>query len=165
MKRYLPHLVIFSGVLLVVAAFGWEYFQHPKSLPLPFQLSEVRLYHRSGGAEAIAEFADLHQKQFLLISGAVGHYGREGEATLRVAGAPFAWMARQMVSSMRNKIAEGTSPFRALGEQTHKFHEIHELEGLGQKHFYFQAGNLIVWLAVEPDLAEEALAQTLEVYR
>ena len=151
--------------MLVMAAFGWEYFQHPKALPLPSQLGEIRLYHRNEGAEAIAEFTALHQKQFLLLSGAVGHYGRDGEATLWVAGTPFAWMARQMVSRMHNKIAEGDSPFRALGEQTHNFHEIHELDGLGQKHFYFQAGHLIVWLAVEPDLAEEALAQTLEAYR
>lgn len=165
MKKYLPHLVIFSGALLVVAAFGMEYFQHPKALPLPYWLGEVRLHHKQEGAEAIKEFTALHQKQFPLTSGAVGYYGREGEATIWVAGAPFAWIARQMVNSMHAKIAEGHSPFRSLGEQTHKFHEIHELEGLGQKHFYFQAGHLIVWLAVEPDLAEEALAQTLEVFR
>jgi hypothetical protein len=164
-KRYLPHLVIFSGTMLVLAAFGITYFQHPGSLPLPYALAEVRLYHSSKGAEAIAEFTSLHQKQFPLTSGAVGYYGRKDEATLWVAGAPFAWMTGQMVNTMHAKIAAGNSPFRAIGEKSHKNHEIHELEGLGQQHFYFQAGHLIVWLAVEPELAEEALAQTMEFYR
>ena len=149
----------------MLAAYGMTYFQHPGSLPLPSALAEVRLSHSSKGAEAIAEFTALQQKQFPLISGAVGHYGREGEVTIWVAGAPFAWMARQMINKMHAKIAEGNSPFRAIGEQTHKNHHIHELEGLGQQHFYFQAGHLIVWLAVEPELGEEALAQTMEVYR
>ncbi|HLF89777.1 MAG TPA: hypothetical protein VI451_12570 [Anaerolineales bacterium] len=165
MKRYLPKLIILSGALLVLVAFGVTYFQHPGSLPLPYALAEVRLHHKSERAEAVAEFTSLHQQWFPLTSGAVGYYGREGEATLWVAGAPFAWMAGQIISDMHIKIAAGNSPFRAIGEQAHKNHTIHKLEGLGQQHFYFQAGHLIVWLAVEPDLAEEALAQILEVYR
>ena len=38
------------------------------------------------------------------------------------------------------------------------------LDGMGQKHFYFQSKNLIIWLAAEPSIADEALKQILEDY-
>lgn len=41
---------------------------------------------------------------------------------------------------------------------------VYVLEGMGQKHYYSQAKNLVIWLAVEPGLADQALQQTLEVY-
>jgi hypothetical protein len=34
----------------------------------------------------------------------------------------------------------------------------------GQKHFYFQSRKLIVWFAVDPERAEEALNQILKFY-
>lgn len=41
---------------------------------------------------------------------------------------------------------------------------MYALEGMGQKHYYFQAENLVIWLAVDPAFGDEALQQILEVY-
>ena len=65
---------------------------------------------------------------------------------------------------MRDRIAEGNSPFTAtkdlkIGERT-----IYTLEGLGQKHFYFQSENLIVWTAADASYYETVLQQVLDFY-
>ena len=67
---------------------------------------------------------------------------------------------------MRDKIARtsGSSPFSPVGERKDGSRTIYELDGMGQKHFYFQSGKLIVWLAVDLESAEEVLAQVLKFY-
>ena len=69
-----------------------------------------------------------------------------------------------MVEAMRERIAEGNSPFTPLSQTTDKNRTVYVLEGMGQKHFYFQSKNLVVWVAVEPALAEAVIQQILEAY-
>ena len=65
---------------------------------------------------------------------------------------------------MRDKIIEGNAPFIPLGERQVGGRTVYELEGLGQKHFYFQSCDLVIWLAADANLAEGALTQSLEFY-
>jgi hypothetical protein len=65
---------------------------------------------------------------------------------------------------MKDKIAEGNSPFTPTGERPDGSRVIYELGGMGQKHFYFQSGDLLIWLAADVDLAEQALGQVLVFY-
>jgi hypothetical protein len=115
------------------------------------------------GPQAEADFSNLHGKQFPLTSGAVGIYGNR-QATLWVAGAPLNLMAARMVIAMRDKIAEGNSPFTPNGEYQDNQRTIYILEGLGQKHFYFQSQNLVIWLAADADIADAALQKLEETY-
>ena len=80
------------------------------------------------------------------------------------AGAPLNFMASRMVEAMQEKIAQGNSPFTPIEQFTQGKRTIYFLEGIGQKHYYFQSKNLVIWLAVDPNLADEALQQILEVY-
>ena len=41
---------------------------------------------------------------------------------------------------------------------------IFELDGLGQRHYYFRSGLLVIWIAVNNDLAEDALSELLMFY-
>jgi hypothetical protein len=41
---------------------------------------------------------------------------------------------------------------------------IYVLDGMGQRHFYYQSDRLVIWLAADPEMAEQALDQVLEVY-
>jgi hypothetical protein len=41
---------------------------------------------------------------------------------------------------------------------------VYELDGMGQRHFYFRSDQLIIWLAVDVRLAEDALRQVLILY-
>ena len=167
-KRKLPLILIIIGLsfMLTSAAYAWfaGAVNHPGEAPLPEQLAGNRMVSSIEGEAAIAEMENLHGKEFPLVSGAIGRYGAEGQGTLWVSGAPFKLMATRMVSSMRDKIAQGRSPFTPIGEQKNGKRTIYELEGLGQSHFYFQSGSLLIWLAVDANQAEQALAEVLEFY-
>ncbi|HEY4723022.1 MAG TPA: hypothetical protein VII92_14310, partial [Anaerolineae bacterium] len=88
----------------------------------------------------------------------------QAKATLWVSKFASRAVAQQIVDAMRSKIAEGRSPFESTGTQQVGSRLIYELDGLGQKHFYFQSNDLVIWLAVDPAMASRALTQTLEVY-
>ena len=115
------------------------------------------------GPQAVTDFSNLHGDQFPLTSGAVGFYGNN-RATIWVAGAPLSLMAARLVTAMRDKIAEGNSPFTTSGEYQDNKRTIYALEGMGQKHFYFQSHNLVIWLAADADIADAALQQLKEIY-
>src|SRR5574341_1413870 len=87
MKRKFPILLIVLGALLII---------------------DTRT-----GAEATSEFENLHGKQFPLTSGAIGIYDNQ-QITLWAAATASDSIASQMVESMREKIAEGNSPFTPL---------------------------------------------------
>jgi hypothetical protein len=158
------------GLLFLIGTAGFWSFnqrvQNPAPVPLPERIADLPLKQSLLGEEAIDEVSRLHGDDFALSSGAVGMYGTDHSITLWVAGAPYQTMADWMLVAMREKIAKpsGNSPFSPVGERQDRSRTIYELDGMDQKHFYFQSGKLIVWLAADPERAEEALTQTLEFY-
>lgn len=148
-------------------AFGWLSYEqkvaNPSPEAIPNNLAALPLMDQMTGRQAAFDFSQLHGRQIPLTSGAVGMYG-DHQATLWVAGAPLKGMAARMVNTMRDKIAEGRSPFTPVAEISDNRRTIYALEGMGQKHYYFQSENLVIWLAVETDLAEVALQQLKEYY-
>lgn len=168
MKR-LPALgLILVGLLLASLGVGYALFSqavdNPTAAPLPEEIAGLPLGMRSTGWKAVGELTRLHGKGFSLSSGAVGMYGDQHRVKVWVAGAPIQPLASRMLVAMKDKIAEGKSPFTPTGERPDGSRVIYELDGLGQKHFYFQSGDLLIWLAADAYLAEEALAQSLEFY-
>ncbi len=167
MKRFLPVGLIVVGILLIVGALARFYFgsliSQPAEVSLPDSIAGLRITNYTTGAQAVAEFENLHGKQFPVTSGSIGVYGNN-EITLWVAGAPSGAIALELTNAMREKIASGNSPFTPLEQLNQGNRTIHVLEGMGQKHYYFQSQNLVIWLAVDPVLAGQALQQILEVY-
>ena len=158
---------MFLGTLFIVAALIWASFEkaigNPASLTLPEQLAGLPLSSQMTGPQAVTDFSNLHGERFPLTSGAVGFYGNN-RATIWVAGAPLSLMAARLVTAMRDKIAEGNSPFTTSGEYQDNKRTIYALEGMGQKHFYFQSHNLVIWLAADADIADAAIQQLKEIY-
>ncbi|SRR6266498_1518108 len=167
MKRIFPFVLITLGILLSFGALGQLYRDSRQNsaptIDLPGQLAGLRITDSKFGADAIAEFTNLHGKEFPVNSGAIGIYGNR-EITLWVAGAPSESIALEMTNAMQAKIAEGNSPFKVLGEINNHNRKVYILEGMGQKHYYFQSRKLVIWLAGDPAFADEALQQILEVY-
>ena len=167
LKRLFPFVLIALGLLLSVAAVGQLYFNHRASSvdtpTLPKALAGLSLTQTQIGSEAIAEVADLHGKDFPVVSGAIGIYG-DRQITLWVAEAQSESTAIEMTNAMQSKIAQGNSPFTPINEIDKRSHKIYALEGMGQMHYYFQSENLVIWLAADPNFADEALQQILEVY-
>lgn len=168
MKRLPALVLIFIGLVLATLGVGYalvsQAVENPGPVPLPGEIAGLPLGMRSTGRQATGELSRLHGKGFPLSSGAVGVYGEQHEVKLWVAGAPIQPLASRMLSAMREKIAEANSPFTPAGERRDGGRVIYELNGMGQKHFYFQSGDLLIWLATDAELAEKALALTLEFY-
>ena len=167
MKRIFPLGLILLGSLLIISAVAWAYLDVRVSKaatgPLPESIAGLQLVKSTSGAEAIAEFTDLHGKEFPVNTGAIGVYGNN-QITLWVAGAPSEAIAVEMTNAMDAKIAEGNSPFTLLNKIRDRNRKIYALDGMGQKHYYFQSQNMVIWLAADPAISNEALQQILEVY-
>jgi hypothetical protein len=156
-----------GGVLILTAAASLLYtnkLQNPEAVELPGDLAGYPLRAALYGEQAIEDVSRLHGKRFPLSSGAVGMYGEFGEINLWATGSIIEYFASRMLDDMEQTIAQGDSPFLPIGEFNQAGRRIYELDGMGQKHFYFQAGNLVVWLAADPALADDVLQETLEFY-
>lgn len=168
MKRAFAFGLIGLGFLLLLSGVGYAIFNqsitHPGSARLPQQVAGLPLSHERQGLQAVEEINRLHGKQFPLTSAAIGHYGSYGEVTLWVSGVAINLMASRILNSMRDRIAEGNSPFIPLEERTLGGRAVYVLDGMGQRHFYFRSERSIIWLAADPALAEQAIDHTLEVY-
>lgn len=168
MKRLPALVLILVGLLLASLGVGYallsQAVDNPTSVPLPGEIASLALGMRSTGLQAVGELTRLHGKGFPLSSGAVGMYGDQHQVKLWVAGAPMRPLASRMLVAMKDKIAEGNSPFTPTGERPDGGRVIYELEGMGQKHFYFQSGELLIWLAADEQIAEQAISQVLELY-
>ncbi len=168
MKKLLPFLVVLTGLALILAGGGILYFNQmvvsPRVVPLPPSLAALPLTGVSEGRQALEEFKRLHRQEFPLVGGAVGTYGVNQEAKIWVAESPLGLLARKMVVDMEAKIAQGNSPFIPSGEFEERGRVVYQVDGMGQRHFYFQADKLIVWLAADLSIAEQAIQEILEFY-
>jgi len=167
MKRGFSIGLVVLGTLLTVGAFSWLYFGNASvnsaTIYLPDQLATLPRTDYRTGTQALAEFENLHGKQFPLTSGAIGIYGNQ-QITIWAAATASDSIASQMVDAMQDRIAEGNSPFTPLTEANNNNRPVYVLEGMGQKHFYFQSKNLVVWVAVDPALADTVIQEVLEAY-
>jgi hypothetical protein len=125
---------------------------------VPAKLGALSLTQTTMGADALAEFAQLHGRGFDLVSGYRANYSGEGkQATLWVGQAKDALAAEAMVGEMATKIGAGNAMFTNLqplviGERT-----LFSVDGQGQEHFFYASNDKIVWIAVDPSQALDAL--------
>ena len=165
-RRRTAMVLIGIGMLVLMGSIAYLLAgAQTNTLPLPQTLAELALTNATYGPEAVTEINRLHGKTFPLTAGAMGAYSDgQANATLWVSKFASRAVAQQIIDAMRSKIAEGRSPFEPTSTQQVGAYLIYELDGLGQKHFYFQSNDLVIWLAVDPAIASRALAQSLEVY-
>ena len=169
MSKRWPALVrIGLGIIFILSGLGYAFYQQRLNqvypAPLPGELAGLPITGQVSGPPALVELSWMHGQGFQLNKGAVGSYGEPGEITLYVAGTPLNFMAGRMLIAMRDKIARTDTPFTPVAEREVDQRKVYELVGMGQKHFYFRAGDLVIWLAVDESQAEMALQQVLEFY-
>jgi len=167
MKRIFPLAMICVGILLSLGALATLYLGNPRALSkttnLPREIAGYSLSDSKSGEAATADFTNMHGQEFPVTSGEIGYYGN-GKMTLWVAGTSSASTAANMVSAMREKIAQNNSPFRPTNEIQNGNRKVYVLDGMGLKHYYFQSQTLVIWIAAEPDVADTAIQQILEVF-
>jgi len=167
MKGADPLVVVGMGMVLLSATGGWlvvdAAVRNPAGVPLPTEIGGLALSSQVTGTDAVKEFDMMHDQHFPLTSGSAGVY-RDKRAAVWIGGMPFQFLAAKLVDAMHDKIAKGNSPFTPVREFQDRGRVVYELEGMGQEHYYFQSKNLVIWLAVEPAVADSALTQILEAY-
>ena len=167
-KNITARLLIASGIVVVLVALVYGVYQQRVSqiepAPLPGEIAGLSLGARVLGVPALDELSWMHGQDFQLNQAAVGNYGPGNEITIYVAGTPLGFMAGRLVTDMRDKIASSDTPFTPLAERQYGSRRVYELEGMGQKHFYFRSGNLVIWLAGNEQEAERGMQHALEFY-
>ena len=167
-QRLIAGLVIVAGVILLTGSLIFSYLNrsiaNTEVTKLPKSIAGFSLNSASYGPEAVAEITRMHGKEFPIDSGAMGMYGDTNQISLWIAGFATRSVAAQIVSAMEEKIALGNSPFSPIDQKQGEGRSIYFLDGLGQRHIYFQASNQVVWLAADPSVADKAIQQILEVY-
>ena len=166
--NWMPLTLIVIGFILVVGAVALPLLFKPEpgstSAPIPAQVAGLSLVSEATGSAAMREFSQLHGKSFPVTSGAKANYGTGNQVIIWAAGTASVSDTRKLLEEMRDKIALGRSPFQPAGIQPLANREVYALDGMGQKHYYFQSGKYLVWIAANPDVADEALQQTLKFY-
>jgi len=167
-RRLGPLVLMILGMLILLGAFfSYRYSEaisEPAAALIPDSLAALPLTSSQYGAEAVAEVSQLHGKSFPLTSGGMGIYGAQGQITLWVTGAPASFLARRLLEEMRDKIAEGNTPFVPIGQSSLLGRTIYQLAGMGKRHYTFQSRALVIWLAADPSVADQALREALDFY-
>ncbi|MEK7809854.1 MAG: hypothetical protein AAB571_12330 [Chloroflexota bacterium] len=162
-----PKLIIVVGALLFLASAGyWAYTEvlpRPKPISVPEAVAGVQVTQKISGADAVTEVTLVHGKEFPMTSGVIAIYG-DSAATVWVSSSAQNTIAAQMVQAMTNKIAEGRSPFTSPQARQLNGRRVYELSGMGQQHFYFQSGKLVIWLTADKAIAEKALGEITAFY-
>lgn len=167
-----PRLLILAGIVLLVGTVAWfdilTPLRDPKPLPIPAQLAGLPLTRHAFGRQAADEIARLHDGStgsprssgFPLTGATVAEYGG-GTITVWASETWGRWGAQYMTRSMTRAIDRETTPFTPTGQRVVDGHRVYTLTGMGMSHFYFQAGDQVIWLAASSDRADVALRDLL----
>lgn len=137
---------------------------------IPPALAGLPQAHAVRGEEALREIGRLHGKSIASRDGFVAHYERDGAvAMLYVSRAylgPIAgWQLSRMVEGIRRGSANAEGQFFHLKAREQDGLTLYSALGLGQVHYFYRSGAVIVWLAADPRVAREALADTIRLVR
>lgn len=110
----------------------------------------------------MSKIASMHGKGFALTAAAVAQYGG---ATVWVARSRDEQGAADMTTAMEKRIAVANSPFTPNGSRQIENRLVHVLSGMGQAHFYWQAGDKVIWLAAPEAEAEQDVAELVQAVK
>lgn len=131
--------------------------------PVPDRLAGLELVDEVSGTQAVAQVEQLHGKALGsgLDAAWVARYGQQGEATLWVSRSILEADAVEMLERMTVLIEDGGTPFTGLVDIGEASAPVYQLEGMGQRHYYFRSATDLYWLAAPMSLAEAALEELL----
>jgi hypothetical protein len=130
---------------------------------LPQSIGPLALVKLQSGEEARKEIDRLHGKQLGYREGYIGTYADgDGKAKLWVSE----YGSLEEAAKATAKMVQGMKG----GEQKNFWHfqeipiegvPVYFVVGMGQAHYFFQKGVKVIWLAVDPPLAKQAIRDLL----
>ncbi len=161
-----------SLAITILTMFGVAYFfsvaagVKSEQFTFPAQMASLKLRHFSQGEGAIAEISKLHGKEIEMKNGYTAHYESDrAKAMLYISEFDSEDQARQQIDLMRKKIEKGSKGFGHFRELEVEERTIYSVLGFGQIHYFYLDSNRVIWLAVDPPVAESVLRAALKVIK
>ncbi len=140
-------------LLLATSSFGSDV--------LPQVIGSLRLEQTQSGEEARREIDRLHGKEIDFRRGYIGTYGN-GRATLWISEYDSEGEATEGIAKMAQRIqASKKGNFWHFREMSIQGMRVYFVVGMGQAHYFFQKGERVIWLAVDPSLAKVAIRDAI----
>jgi hypothetical protein len=119
----------------------------------------MRLEKVQSGKEARREIDRLHGKQISFLRGYIGTYVAEnGSGQLWVSEHSSEREASEAIEKMAYGMKQGKQQqFWHFRKMMIEQRSVYLAVGMGQAHYFFQKGAEVIWLAVDPSLAKEAI--------
>lgn len=146
----IPFVLLF--LLLLIACSSTD-------IPLPQSIGSMRLEKVQSGEEARREIDRLHGKQLSFLRGYIGTYVAEnGSGQLWVSEHSSEREATEVIEKMAHGMKQGKQQqFWHFRKMMIEQRPVYLAVGMGQAHYFFQKGAKVIWLAVDPSLAKEAI--------
>jgi hypothetical protein len=152
-----PRIAIFALLVLSLTPFySW-------GNSLPQSIGPLALVKLQSGEEARKEIDRLHGKPLGYREGYIGTYADgDGKAKLWVSE----YSSLEEAAKATAKMVQGMKG----GKQKNFWHfqeipiegvPVYFVVGMGQAHYFFQKGVKVIWLAVDPPLAKQAIRDLL----
>jgi len=134
--------------------------------PLPQKLADMKLTQSIQGADAISQISQLHRMNMELQDGIVAQYeGSEAKATLWIGVVNTPKQAEQLINKMTESIQQGNNKtFGHFQQLKVKGITVYSVLGMGQIHYYYWHGNSTVWVAVDQNIAQQALNEIIDFW-
>jgi hypothetical protein len=131
-------------------------------LDLPESIAGMALVQAIEGDEAAAIIDRLHHGNVATQANAIGEYQGGGRsATYYVSLYDDSGQAAQAMEDMAAVMSGGGHGFSHLMKRTAGEREFYMALGQGQAHYFFAREAMLVWLAVDMDVAERAVKEVL----
>jgi hypothetical protein len=118
----------------------------------------MRLEKVQAGEEARREIDRLHGKKISFLRGYIGTYVAEnGRGQLWVSEHSSEKEATEAIEKMAHGMQQGKQQFWHFRKIVIEQRPVYLAIGMGQAHYFFQNGAKVIWLAVDPSLAKEAI--------
>jgi hypothetical protein len=122
----------------------------------------MRLEKVQSGEEARREIDRVHGKQISLMRGYIGAYAAEnGRGQLWVSEHSSEREAAEAIKKMAHSMKQEKQQFWHFREMLIEQQPVYLAVGMGQAHYFFQKGTKVIWLAVDPSLAKEAIRDSV----
>ncbi len=151
---------VFLFLLLLIACSSTD-------ISLPQSIGSMRLEKVQSGEEARREIGRLHGKQISFLRGYIGTYGAEnGSGQLWVSEHSSEREATETIEKMAQTMKQGKQQqFWHFRKMMIEQRPVYLAVGMGQTHYFFQKGAKVIWLAVDPSLAKEAIRDAVRKIR
>ena len=152
-----PRRFLYLLLLALVGCSG-----EPLLRSAPPTVAGLELHHQLTGERAMGAIQRMHGKADIGITDVwIAQYGEDVSAMLYVSASRNRAAAKTLLTDMRDRIAEGNTPFRGIHDTRIFGADVYVMAGQGQIHFLFTDGKRVVWLSADPPVACTALAEIL----